>query len=451
MGPRLLCFAGGAALTAFFVHLGLLTTPFFGSGAFLWANIFASFLLALALGYGLGDLLSRLAGPMNLKLAAPRLAVAGGLGAWLAAYMSPVVCRRILAHDPDWTLAPMVAIVAISVVPGALIAAIVPSELRVRLPDSDPETMARAALRLLGLMVLGGVAGIAMTAKPLLRADEVDVFMHAYATGALLMILGLAFMGPAGRGVSVALLVGAIGLSAWKPSEIQDEQFAVALETAWKEGQGAGIYYHRTATKHLLTDEQLRKHHERVARQAGAEKAGVILTCEMLLALGEVTVSGDGLRRTLNLLLKADAKPFIMPIFDQIRSVRSDGRGMLHFTIKRSRGKQGAYFNLPGKEPGSKIKFWFKDDFTIHIIKKAHIWKLEFGPLTTVHAGIFEVNDTKHTPLRVLDVKFWVDASLLGIILEDYPEQVAVKCVAQGSIGGVTTRDVINIKKDIKR
>ena len=38
MGPRLLCFVAGAALSAFFVHVGLLASPFFGSGAFLWVD-----------------------------------------------------------------------------------------------------------------------------------------------------------------------------------------------------------------------------------------------------------------------------------------------------------------------------------------------------------------------------------------------------------------------------
>ncbi|MCW8138108.1 MAG: hypothetical protein KIT58_04315, partial [Planctomycetota bacterium] len=120
MGPRLLCFAGGAALSAFFVHVGLLATPFFGSGAFLWANVFACFLLALAAGFGLGDLIAVAAGRTHVERSAPRVAVAGGLLAWVAAWASPVVCRWALASDPEWTFAPALAIALITLLPGAL-------------------------------------------------------------------------------------------------------------------------------------------------------------------------------------------------------------------------------------------------------------------------------------------------------------------------------------------
>lgn len=446
MGPRLLCFAGGAGLTAFFVFLGLLATPFFGSGAFLWANVFAGFLLSLAAGHVLGDLLARLFGPRELKLAAPRLAVAGGAGAYLAAYYLPEVCRHILAGDPDWTFAPAAAIVSIAIVPGALLAAIVPSELRVRLDDCDAQTMAKSALRLLGLMIMGGVVGIILCAKPVLRADEVDVYLYAYITGALMILLGSAFMGLVGRVVSVALLGCCIALTAARPSEIQSEPFAVALESTWKQGRGGSTYYRRTAVDTLLTAEQLRL--QTKATQEGKEKPGIILTCEMLMALGPVTVSGEGLRRTLDLLLQPQAKPFVMPFFDNLDAIRSDGRGLLYCTIKRQRGKQGVKFSLPGKEPGEKVELWYRDDFTIHLIRSGPIWKMEIGPLTTVHAGIFDLNDTKLTPVRLPNVKLWVDASLLGLIIEDTDEKLALRVVAQGEIGGVKTEEVLTTYKD---
>lgn len=451
MGPRLLCFAGGAALSAFFVHIGLLATPFFGSGAFLWANVFAGFLLALAAGFGLGDLIAAAAGRKNTDRAAPRLAVVGGLLAWLAAWALPAVCRWVLAGDPEWTLAPAVAIGLTTLVPGALIAAIAPSELRVRLAECDAHTAGRVALRLMGLTTLGGITGIALSAKSLLRADEVEVWVFAYLAGAILVALGLAFLSlPAriGGGVAAAALAALCGL---KPSEAQTAQFAVALESAWKEGQGASLYYERTMDKTVLSEEALRAHAAKVSRDDGPEKAGVILSCEMLLSLGEVTVSGDGLRRTLELLLPPDARPFIMPFFEQVESLRSDGKGMIHVRIKRTRGEEGRRFAIPGAKPGEKVDFWFSDDFTIHITREATIWRLEFGPLTTVKAGIFDLHDTYRTPLRVLKVALWIDASLLGIVLEDYPDQVVVKALAQGEIGAVQTVDVQAIPKTPRR
>ena len=75
----------------------------------------------------------------------------------------------------------------------------------------------------------------------------------------------------------------------------------------------------------------------------------------------------------------------------------------------------------------------------------------ERDPLTTVKAGIFDLHDTYRTPLRVLKVALWIDASLLGIVLEDYPDQVVVKALAQGEIGAVQTVDVQAIPKTSRR
>ena len=174
----------------------------------------------------------------------------------------------------------------------------------------------------------------------------------------------------------------------------------------------------------------------------------MILTLEMLQRLGEVTVTGEGLRGTLELLLDPAGKPFVMPFFEQVESIRSDGKGMLYVTIKRTRGEEGQRFQVPGKAPGDQVEFWFKDDFTIHLIHTGNIWKLEFGPVEIEHAGIFEVNDTKRTPLRVLNVALWVDASLLGIVIEDHPDQLVLRAVAQGEIGDVQTVDVMAVTKE---
>lgn len=448
MGPRLLCFAGGAALSAYFLHLGLLLTPFFGASAFLWASVLAAYLGAIAVGYGLGDVLARLAGPKELERAAPRLAAAGGVLALLSTYLSAEICRLVLDRDPGWSLAPIAALVCASLVPGSLIAAAVPSEVRARLELSDTKASAQGALRLTGLVVLGGVVGVVLSARSLLSLDEVDVWLRAYLVGALLALLSAFFLGKVGRILVPVVLVAATGVIALKPSEIQGQQFAVALEQIWKENRGGSSYYLRSADTDRLSAEELAA---RARASLQREKPGVIMTCEMLDALGAVSVTGEGLCRSLELLLQPESKPYLMPMFKQLESVRAEGNGILHCTIKRQRGVEGAPFQIPGDDPGEVIDFLFRDDFTIRMLKEGHVWKLEFGPVTTVRAGVFELNDTKQTPLRVQNVALWVDASLLGIVIEDHAEQVVIKAIAQGSIGDVKTVEVMAMPKDKRR
>lgn len=447
MGPRLLCFAGGTALSAYFLHLGLLLTPFFGADAFLWACVLAAYLLCLAAGYGVGDLLARLVGAKNLEQAAPRLAAAGGILALLSTYLVPEICRGILDRDPGWNLAPIASLLASSFLPGTLIAASVPSEVRARLEKSDTKASTQSALRLTGLVALGGVVGVVLTARALLSLDEVDVWVRAYLVGGLFALLSAFFLGKIGRVLVPILLVACGALVILVPSEIQSQQFAVALEDTWRQNQGGSAYYRRTADTDRLSSEEL----ERRAREAAErEKPGVIMTCEMLEALGAVSVTGDGLCRSLDLLLQPESKPFLVPLFEQLESVRSDGKGLFHCTIKRRRGVEGAPFKLPGEKPGETIDFWFRDDFTIRMIQDGNVRKLEFGPVTTVRAGVFELNDTRQTPLRIQNVALWVDASLLGIMIEDHADQVVIKVVAQGEIGDVKTVEVMAMPKDRK-
>jgi len=442
MGPRLLCFAAGAALSFFFLHLGLLATPFFGSGAFLWANVLACFLLALALGYGLGDLIAKVAGPKNVERSAPRLVAAGGVLAWLAAYLLPEACRLALGNDPGWKLAPALAIALTTLVPGALIAGVLPSQLRTRIETCDAREAARVALRLFGLVTVGNVVGIALAGNALLRADEVEVWLHAYTAGGLLAALGACYLTNVGRAVTAAALAGCVVLSFVQPSEVQTQQFATALKTAWSEGRGASVYYLRS-----VGDEALEEY-ARDLRGQETEKAGVILTCELLQQLGEVTVTGEGLVGTLELLLPSDGKPYLMPIFESFESVRSDGDGRLFVTIKRDGGEEGVRCEIPGEDPGSTVEFWFRDDFTIDLKQEGSIWSLEFGPVTIEDAGTFEFHDTYRTPVELPNVALWVDASLLGIVLEDYPDQVVVKVVAQADLGDITTVELSSLAKE---
>ena len=68
--------------------------------------------------------------------------------------------------------------------------------------------------------------------------------------------------------------------------------------------------------------------------------------------------------------------------------------------------------------------------------------------ILTAHARkLVELNDTHSTPVRLPNVKLWVDASLLGIVLEDHPDQVVIKAIAQGDIGDVTEVEVQALAK----
>ena len=266
--------------------------------------------------------------------------------------------------------------------------------------------------------------------------------------GTLFALLSCCFLRKVGR-VLVPLALGALWLLVFLvPSEVQTQQYAVALEVSWQASEGGSAYYLRTADTDRLSEEEL----ERRARAAAEhEKPGVILTCEMLEALGAVSVTGDGLCRSLDLLLQPAGKPFLMPMFRQLQSVRADGAGVYRCTIRRKRGVEGAHFQVPGQEPGKTVDFWFRDDFTVRLFKEGNVRKLEFGPVTTVRAGVFELNDTRQTPIRLKNVALWVDASLLGVIIEDHSDQVVIKVVAQGEIGGVKTVEVKVIPKDRKR
>lgn len=439
----------GAALSAFYLHLGLLATPFFGSGTFLWASAFASFLTAVALGLGLGDVIASLAGRREAARAAPRLALVGGLLAWVAVYLLPVVCRAVLDHDPEWTLAPAVAFLLLSLLPGSLLAGVGPSVLRSRMEaEDDPHRAMRDALRLHGLMALGGIAGVVACSKALLHANEVVAWLQAYLAGGLLALLSLTYMGVRERVAGGVAIVALGGLCALLPSELQTERFKVALELAWRRGQGASVYYQATAVAGAdLSAEELREVAASVERVHGSRQAGVIVACELLQRLGAVTVSGEGLTRSLELLLPPEARPYVIPIFSAFETIRSDGAGTLTVSIKRQPGQDGARCQIPGAEPGQVVEFLFKGDFTLKIRNENNVWTLEIGPQLVTKAGLFDVYDRHRTPVMLPNVVLWVDACLLGLTLEDYPEQVVIKATAQGGIGAVQTVEVKALPK----
>ncbi len=461
MRQQVLCFVAGASLSAFFIHVGMLATPFFGAGAFLWSNVLAALIGASVLGELVAFARWRQGGGAPL---APLAAIAGILG-WVALYLVPVVCRTILDRDPAWTYAPALAVGVIAVIPGALLSAIVPTALAgsQKEPPADHDSTStrlriqahgpREALVLRGLGLSGALVGVALCAMAVFRPERADVWLSGYGSAAATAVAALVYSGKAARVVGGLLLAGLVALSAALPSEVQTTEFAVALERAWRAGRGAGSYYLRTAEEEgdaTLGDDALTSQAQKL-KGAERETPGVILACEMLLSLGDVRVKGEGLRRSMDLVLSQEAKPFLLPFFDQIQEINSNGNGLLSVTLRRERGEEGRRFTIPGEKPGEVVNFLFKDDFTIHITRERSVWRLAFGPLTTRRAGIFDLNDTNETPLRVVNAVWVIDASVLGLIFEDYHDRLVVKAVAQGQIGDVKTIEVGTIKKVPKK
>lgn len=466
MRQQVLCFVAGASLSAFFIHVGMLATPFFGAGAFLWSNVLAALIGASVLGELVAFARWRQgasAAERHWSPLAPLAAIAGILG-WVALYLVPVVCRTILDRDPTWTYAPALAVGVTAVIPGALLSAIVPTALagsqkepadhdststRLRIQAHGP----REALVLRGLGLAGALVGVAACAFAVFRPERADVWLSGYGSAAATAVAALVYSGKTARVVGGLVLAALVGLSALRPSEVQTTEFAVALERAWRAGRGAGSYYLRTADEEgeaTLADDALATRAKEI-KGAERETPGVILACEMLLSLGDVRVKGEGLRRSMDIVLSAEAKKFLLPFFDQIEEINSNGNGLLSVTLRRERGEEGRRFTIPGEKPGEVVNFLFKDDFTIHITRERSVWRLAFGPLTTRRAGIFDLNDTNETPLRVVNAVWVIDASVLGLIFEDYHDRLVVKAVAQGQIGDVKTIEVGTIKKVPKK
>jgi hypothetical protein len=448
MGQQVLCFVAGAALSSFFVHVGMLATPFFGGGAALWANVLGALILCSVLGELVALVRFREDAAFGSLRAAARLAAVSGALVWLACWGLPRVCRAVLDQNPDWAYAPTLVVLLISVLPGTALATIAPAALRSGGARGDD---VREALLDRGLYLVGALVGLALAVWALYRPDRAQAWLTAYATGALTTAVGVVFCRAPGRVVGAVSTALMVALCATQPSEVQTVAFAVGLEDAWRAGRGAGAYYNKTAGEDATLSEAALK--DRAERLKGErEKPGVILACELLLNLGKVTVEGAGLRRSLDLLLPPDAKPFLIPIFDQVDEVTSDGSGLLRIRIKRTRGEEGRRFTVPG-EKGEKVQFWFKDDFTIKITKERNVWRMAFGPLVTKRAGIFDLHDTNETPVRIEGVALLgaIDACILGLIFEEFADRLVVKALAQGDIGDVKTVEVTSIKRQPRR
>ncbi len=439
-GARVLCFAAGAALVAHHLLTGVILAPFLGGEAWVWGNVLGSLIVALGAGMLGGDALGRLFGGAarsgyRLLAVAAVLIVAGS-------WASPRVARAVLDRDPDAPWAPAVVLAALTVIPGTLLAAIIPAmiEASAAAEAGSPQTVSRRAIRRFALAMFGGTAGLGASSFAMRHADEAAVWAQLYVLGGALLVLSLFGLGGTGRALALTLAAAVAGVVLGSKSEIQDPRFQAALSEAFVL-RGAGRYYAETCDEKVLSGTQLERHLDKARKrlQGGDKEIAVLLVCETLKTLGPLNLSGSGLRGLLDIYLPPESKPLILPFIEKIASVQSDGK-RLHIKIARSNEDGRAHFTIPGAN-GESQEFEIVDDFDLTVLTpNESTTKLEIGPQATEKAGLFEFNDTIKTPFKCKHVFAWVDASLLSLTVENGPQQVVVSARAQASISDVKTR-----------
>jgi hypothetical protein len=441
----------GAALVSQHLLTGVLLAPFLGGEAFVWGNVLGSLIVSLGLGMLGGELVSSLFG------GAPRsgyriVAVAGVLVA-LATWASPRVARAVLDRDPDSPWAPAIVLGALTVLPGVLLASVVPGMIEAALSreTGSPRALARTAVRRFALAMAGGVLGLAVSSPSIRHADEALVWAQLYGLGGLLVALALVGLGAPGRILALTAATAAAGLVLGSPSEVQKPEFQAALSEAFVL-RGAGRYYAETCPDHVLSGTELERRLDAAKKrlQGNDKKIAVLLVVETLKTLGPLNLSGTGLKGLLDIYLPQESKPLILPLVERIASVQSTGDGRkIHIKITRSNEDGHAHFTIPGQD--QKVQeFEILDDFDLSIVTPdERTTKLEIGPQLVDKAGVFEFNDTIRTPFKCKNVALWVDASLLALTVENGEDRVTLAASAQASVGKVQSRVLQTIDKSL--
>lgn len=429
----------GAVLASWVVVGGLLGTPFFNLGAGYWGNIVSALALALGIGFGLGHRIAPIAG--RSERAACRLAIVAGAAITGATWALPLLARAILDHDPDWRWASTIFALGVIALPGALVASVVGATVRV----SDSETRLRiedghvSAQRRFALAMVGGIAGVALARAIVLNSASERVYLFPYANGLLLMIAGAVGTGGAGRVLAGAIGAGLLGLILAKPSEIQRREFLVALTDATGD-PGAGYYYltSELTDQDMIKDSKARKKLERERRNVDLE-IPILLVMKTLKSLGAATISGDGLRRTLEIYLDQESMEPVLPFLRKIALIKSDGQGNFDIVIRPDPHVEGAKITI-SNDKGEPQVLLVKRDITLKLTESvtstSNTDAIEIWPQEK-HPGI--VNDTTETPVVCENVALFLDACLIGFVVENKTDQVVVKARAQAKIGAEQT------------
>ncbi len=448
-GARVLCLCAGGALVLQHLLMGVVLSPFLGGDAFVWGNVLGSLVVSLGLGMFAGEVLGRLFGG-NPRAGYRILALAGVLVA-LGAWATPLVARFVLDLDPDSPWAPAMALGALTVLPGVLLAAVLPGMVvaSVRDETGSAQKLARSAMKRFSLAMLGGMVGLAIASWSLRHGDDAKVWAQLYGLGGLLVLLSLVGLGGPGRALSITVGVLFTTLVSMSPSEIQYPRFQTALTEAF-ETRGAGRYYAETCPDHVLTGTELERRLKAASTRLDQRdrKIAVLLVVETLKTLGPLNLSGSGLKNLLDIYLPQESKPLILPFVDKIAAVQSDGK-KIHMRIIPSSQDGYAHFSIPGKD-GEWQEFEIQKDFDLTITcPDERTTKLEIGPQEIHPAGFFEWNDTITTPFKCKNVSFFVDACLLALSVENGADQVVLSAVGQAKIGKIRTKPLQVIDKKL--
>jgi len=432
-------FLTGAALSASHLLVGLLLMPFFGQGPFLWANVFAAFILSL----GGGLFLWKAIPPrwLTAERAPYAFAAAGGLLLSFVPLSIAPVARAVLDGNPDSWFSAVVTTILLLVIPGLPLAAVLPALLSGggrRRSQRRPEAKVAIAM-------LGASLGIAVCMPALLSA-EVPAAPMLGLLGAALAVLASFEIHMVLRFPVILLSLAAFTGCLVSPGELGSVQYRSALARGFQ--MRVGRYYLATAGRRVLRGTEIRRRYEdfvgKLEKAPDKPAAAILLVVDTLRALGPVTTTGAGLQSTLSPLVPKAAARFLEPFFERVEELSSDGLGTINFVMKPGMGALPITIPRRPRKGEMSYKLLVKGDFSIALIRRGRNTELRIGPHLIQRAGFLEVNETHETPLVIQDVALFVDAHLLGVSIENRPDCIAIRVKAQGSIGGVKN-DVVQV------
>ncbi|MHC4392258.1 MAG: hypothetical protein ACYS22_13225 [Planctomycetota bacterium] len=442
---RTLVLAIGAAATGVHAITALMLTPFFGATPWFWSLVLASLPVSIALGVTLGGYLvrRRRSGPSGERIAA----LSGLVVLCIPQAIGPVA-RALLDRNPDAALAPVLAVLLLITAPATGICAAIPGAMRPQ-QRKKKDAFSRGGLLLLAL---GGALGPVLTAPSLLRLIEVPLWTVLWGLGGMLLVASALIM----RRLRPPFLAAGLALAGCLvsfPTEVRTYEYRRALERSWS--LPVGRYYLDTARQVVLKETDVLRQYEALRsrlRDAPDRKVAAVIVFETLERMGAVQITGEGLRRLLELHLPEEAKPRVLPFFERVESVRSDGRGRIQFSLRWFDDDDDAIrVSVPTVDKETLV-FRFRRDFELQIRaeRDPDVTRsvMEIGPREVERAGFLEQHDTVKTPVEIEDVALMFDAYLIGLSVTTRGDRVVVRVRAQGAIGGVEEKviQVIDLK-----
>jgi hypothetical protein len=432
----------GLALTGSHLLVGLLLTPFFGDGPFLWANIFLSLLLSLLGGVLLDS--SRIQRLLSKDRCAWLYLLLGSL--WLGAtpLALTTVTRAILDADPDSFFSAFFAIVLLLTLPGLLLSGALPATVRCRPKNQQ----LRGGQMLLGGFLGGATLGVLVSLPALLSAEYPALILLGVLAWLPLFFAAWLSQGW-GRPVLGVLGISLASFLLFAPGELESLEYRTALRRSYK--LHVGRYYLATANRRVLNNTDIRHEYERIVESLKDKEdpaaAAIIGLVKALKNLGPVETTGAGLGETLRELISEDTRRYLLPFLEPVEKISSDGKGRISFVIKP--GHRGKAFKIPwaAKADEEVLEFVLKEDFTLALTQQTSVTNIRIEPEKVEKAGFFEMNETHTTPVKIKDVKFFVDAHLLGCSIENSRTRILIKIEAQGSVGEVTEHVIHVIEK----